>query len=1498
VLPPPEEEPLPEEELQPQADEGVPLHTTSDSDISDQGQGVIPFRAPAAAALAGKLDLGRVLRILKRQVPSRTGVVLDEDATAHQIAEVGIWTPVVHPAPARWLDVALVVDDSASMWMWQQVITEFRLLLEHHGAFRDVRTWAMTTDAGDSNVHIYPGSGPAARQGREHSLGELCNPGGQRIILVISDCIAPVWQDGTMTSVLSLWGRSNLVSIVQMLPRSFWKRSALGFAPTVWVRTRTPCASNSALNAELVRAGLRDQQPKGVVVPVISLERASVAAWSLFVTGISDVPVLGVRLRDSSETHELRMHQIGSDTSIAQTAQQRIAHFRTIASSPARELAELLAAAPLSLPVMHLIRQTMVPEAGHEHLAEVILGGLIHKIVPDSVMPAYDSVQYEFIERVRDELLATLQAPTAIEVLTTVSTFVNQHVGQPLDFAAMLADPGIIGQFRASDTGRVFAMLTATVLRGMGGRYAEVARKIHHDTPPPERPIDLPSISVLPDPAPIPTFESTTPVLPSTPGGIPYDLPTSPLPKPEPLLPESVSDIVQSPSLIQSPLNLRWPRIDHPSPRKKTLRPTLIVGLGGTGQEVLVRVKSRMMEAFGPDALRVIKLAALDTIGINRELSLNNGQIIRLDRNTEFLDIGNVPIVQMIRNLETSYPQIKTWLPPNLPGQDITQGTQMIRPLGRLAFFFHFRRIRDYFYELIRALSSIHAGFGAGEIMLTEEPGINIILVSSICGGTGSGIFLDTVYLIRDLCERLNQPRINLTGILALPGIFSMVSSDLIKANAFAALREIDQFTNGMKTNAFAALREINQFTNSMSEHNFDVEYPGGYRVRSDLRPFNICYLVDNIIDEQDHLLSGMDELAPLIAESVYLQINSQSSWDARVAFDSLRNINDNDYPSLDDDGLPHMTAFSGMGLSSLSFPAAAIIGVCSCRFAACLITQGLLANEPDTARIDRELERLFDSLQIRSDQIIAAVTRDDKGKPLILAPQKMGLSATLLDSTAKNDLLSQIATRSQRFETEVLDTTMRKQFDSNFKALKISLDTQLDETVAHLLEDLSRGLLLITPLLSALRAGLSKTVAGFEQRRKELQESLEKSEAPITLARQRLVETLEALVDIGGRRRKEATTSLITAHVRRYQIRFDIMQLDCVVRVLTSLINTVNRYLRENTSLIDQLWGAAEKFQRNDEEQTRQWDNIQDTFNQNITDSNELNLLYQEYVRDVNQELHNLVDLEAAGPIHTWNKRYPSYEQISTMLLGFAQRIFVPITARKIENELMYKRNLVDPSVRLSKCFAAATPLWRVHMDRVPNGGKNVKEIAVIGLEDHEMTIYKDRLKFRGSVGTTTFDPHRITVLRTKHSVPIHALADYDEFKEIYNRYIEAQRVPLHIIPMPDVKRAQRIFSLALALGLIAETGNAPNYVMRMAHTGNSTILLAQGLAQAMQFLSVNAHLVIEIEQQVKAEITRLGKEQAHELINAYLSRSLSFEPNRQKLERLLNNILADYRQ
>ena len=160
-----------------------------------------------------------------RKVPSRISVILDEEATAVQIAEKQVWTPVFCPAPERWLELAIVIEESASLPIWEETIAEFVQLMERQGAFRDVRTLYLQT-AGKSLQLSVGGKG---RNRRSCRPGELLDVAKRRLILVVSDCISPAWRAGRVKPLLDQWAEQASV-------------------------TDPPTVSGSALGAECARS--------------------------------------------------------------------------------------------------------------------------------------------------------------------------------------------------------------------------------------------------------------------------------------------------------------------------------------------------------------------------------------------------------------------------------------------------------------------------------------------------------------------------------------------------------------------------------------------------------------------------------------------------------------------------------------------------------------------------------------------------------------------------------------------------------------------------------------------------------------------------------------------------------------------------------------------------------------------------------------------------------------------------------------------------------------------------------------------------------------------------------------------------------------------------------------------------------------------------------------------------------------------------------------------
>lgn len=464
----------------------VSLHTHHRVDEAITVVSGAPFRSPAAPALPNALALLRALRPFMRRVASKNTLVFNEYATVQRIAESRkrLWFPVFDPAPARWFDIELVIDAGVSMLFWKENIAELQKLLEQLGAFRNIRIWKLITDNKDY-VNIYAGSNSAQEQAQARNPKELINPGGHRLLLIVSDCVSLAWHSGKVQELLELWGQKNLVTLLQMLPRRLWAQTALVHADIVRIHSSWSEVSNRCLKVKNTLRQFNESSSlvSSLPLPIVTLEASSLSSWTSVVVGIKKAWVTGAIFEQSFANviaNDKRSHlQVSED---AFSPKERVQQFRVNSSSLARKLAGLLAAAPIpiSLPIVRVVQSTMLQEASHIHMAEVFLGGLLKEIYRDEVDQDPNQIQYDFIAGVRDELINSVPVPDAYRVLSETSQFVQNRYGQQRNFQAyVVASHGDINQSVSIAKGSLpFAYLELSALRRFGGEFVSFVDNI------------------------------------------------------------------------------------------------------------------------------------------------------------------------------------------------------------------------------------------------------------------------------------------------------------------------------------------------------------------------------------------------------------------------------------------------------------------------------------------------------------------------------------------------------------------------------------------------------------------------------------------------------------------------------------------------------------------------------------------------------------------------------------------------------------------------------------------------------------------------------------------------------------------------------------------------------------------------------------------------------------------------------------------------------------
>ncbi len=433
----------------------------------------IPFKAPAARGLRNPLDLARALRPLMRKVSSQTKKILDEEETVRQFAEKRILIPVLKPATERWLDLALVVEESRSIVIWQEIIAEFQKLTELQGAFRSVSTWSLRTDE-KGEIKLFPKQNQTANQQQSRSPKELLDTAGRRLVLLVSDCTSGIWHQGKIHDLLKLWSNSSPLVILQLFPERLWMRTAMGFGFPVQLNALAPGVPNTKLTIDGLPVWEDVDVKKAIILPVITLEPDSLQQWSRVVAGVGSTRTAGILFETSlipAQPH------ISKDTSKLSPI-ELVNRFRSTASPTARRLAGFMATVPVSLPVVHLIQETLLKESTQVHVAEVLMSGILQPITVNSTSTKGDIVHYEFVEGVTELLIDSVPTPDVDTVLEVVSQYIARKFGLSIKNFAALLSPHADWDKATQQEIIAFAKIATQVLRRLGGEYAALAEQL------------------------------------------------------------------------------------------------------------------------------------------------------------------------------------------------------------------------------------------------------------------------------------------------------------------------------------------------------------------------------------------------------------------------------------------------------------------------------------------------------------------------------------------------------------------------------------------------------------------------------------------------------------------------------------------------------------------------------------------------------------------------------------------------------------------------------------------------------------------------------------------------------------------------------------------------------------------------------------------------------------------------------------------------------------
>lgn len=398
------------------------------------------------------------------------------------------------------------------------------------------------------------------------------------------------------------------------------------------------------------------------------------------------------------------------------------------------------------------------------------------------------------------------------------------------------------------------------------------------------------------------------------------------------------------------------------APERKTVAaPTLIIGLGGTGAQVLSRVRERVFTELGPlDDFPIVRYLWLDTDTRNTSPDFQNHPEIA--QQLQFRNYETVPLLvpdtEAYMSRLYAYPHISRWIYPHLNAKDkIVDGAGQIRAYGRMAFFVNIDTIRARLDTALETVLGMPAQKEAAEHNLLADSGqLNVIIVTSVAGGTGSGTFLDMAYLVRQQVRRFGGHRqLNMIGFLVLPSAFGNAGEmSRLYANGYAGLKELNHYNYAPPTERGASLSELRP----ASDHDYTLWWSADESATTtSVTPFDVCYLVDGNHQQGSGVGGKIETIYSMVAENIFHDFSMGAfSGEKRSHRDNLlKEVNTDAKPLLELPGadLKLPKRYFSFGMASITFPYKRVERACKAKLAEDVLDYWLRQQDDQVSPID-----------------------------------------------------------------------------------------------------------------------------------------------------------------------------------------------------------------------------------------------------------------------------------------------------------------------------------------------------------------------------------------------------------------------------------------------------------------------------------------------------------------------------------------------------------------
>jgi len=287
------------------------------------------------------------------------------------------------------------------------------------------------------------------------------------------------------------------------------------------------------------------------------------------------------------------------------------------------------------------------------------------------------------------------------------------------------------------------------------------------------------------------------------------------------------------------------------------IRPTLFIGLGSSGIEIIKEFRRFMFEQFSMAGLPIIGYIGLETDAdfkvsddlLPETFSLDNYENIQMIPCV----VAGATAVQGIRG-----PELDKWLDRSILTNEwaIQKGAGSVRMNGRLALWMHAGSVALALLKKHGDITSQQATADTSNILASRaggafagvqiDNGYDVYVLGTLCGGTSGGMFCDIAYLVQRL---FNLGDVYVPGGMmphtpGIYGIFTIIDTGLC----------LIPENNRKAANCWASLLELDHYMDPETEYDYNLPNTP-QRDPTTNSPFSVVQLVSrqNLLQKQFH---------------------------------------------------------------------------------------------------------------------------------------------------------------------------------------------------------------------------------------------------------------------------------------------------------------------------------------------------------------------------------------------------------------------------------------------------------------------------------------------------------------------------------------------------------------------------------------------------------------------------------------------------------------------